>query len=327
MAENRGKLARRVGLLGVGCVLFVYLLVHLHAEEVFSLIQRIGWYFGLVAAIYCVYEMVRAFALGQCAPAKQRPKYWDLLRIRISGDSVQFLTVTGPFLGEPTMALFLRSRGLTTAQAFAAALGEFLIYTLASAAISIAGLAYFLHRFDLSRPVALAARIVLYVMIAFVLVSAYAIVRRIYLIGTILQRIAGLPLMRRLHIDHAAVRRTEELLFAVLRDPKRFLSIVAVELLAQALLILELLVLLWSTGERFSPLNAFVIEAVTKFTSLAFFFIPGQVGVTEGAYAIVFHAMGMAAYTGFALALARRLRSLLIAGAGLAVAPLWDRHE
>ena len=100
-------------------------------------------------------------------------------------------------------------------------------------------------------------------------------------------------------------------------------TIVAVELAAQALLVLELFVLLKTTGKPFSILHPFLIEAATKFIGLAFFFIPGQVGASEGAYAFIFKTVGLPASAGFALAVARRLRSLLVAGAGLALAPLW----
>jgi hypothetical protein len=64
-----------------------------------------------------------------------------------------------------------------------------------------------------------------------------------------------------------------------------------------------------------------LIEAATKFVGPAFFFIPGQVGAAEGTYAFIFKTVGLPASAGFALALARRLRSLLVAGAGLALAP------
>ncbi len=99
-------------------------------------------------------------------------------------------------------------------------------------------------------------------------------------------------------------------------------SILAIEFAAQALLVLELFVLLRTTGKPFSVLHPFLIEAATKFIGLAFFFIPGQVGAAEGTYAFIFKTVGLPASAGFALAVARRLRSLLVAGAGLALAPL-----
>jgi uncharacterized membrane protein YbhN (UPF0104 family) len=145
------------------------------------------------------------------------------------------------------------------------------------------------------------------------------------LIGVIVKGASTLPLIGKyVRLKGNDVRDTEDLLFVILRDrPLRFLLILAVEFVAQALLVLELFVLLRTTGKPFTILHPFLIEAATKFVGLAFFFIPGQVGAAEGAYAFIFKTVGISASAGFALALARRLRSLLVAGVGLALAPLW----
>jgi hypothetical protein len=146
-----------------------------------------------------------------------------------------------------------------------------------------------------------------------------------YLIGAIIKGAGSLPWIgKRIRIGAQDLRETEDLLFAVLRDrPLRFLSIVAIECGAQALLILELYLLLRATTPEFPALYPALIESATKFIGLTFFFIPGQVGASESAYAIIFETVGLPASAGFALAIARRLRSLLVAGVGLAFAPRW----
>jgi hypothetical protein len=59
-------------------------------------------------------------------------------------------------------------------------------------------------------------------------------------------------------------------------------------------------------------------------TGAVFFFVPSQVGASEGVYALVFQQAGLTAAAGFALAFVRRLRSLLAAAVGLAGNPLWS---
>ena len=65
-----------------------------------------------------------------------------------------------------------------------------------------------------------------------------------------------------------------------------------------------------------------MIESAAKFINLGFFFIPGQIGAAEGTYAWVAQAIGYSAASGFAIALARRLRTLLVAGATMLLFPL-----
>ena len=314
------KLPYRTLFLGAGCVLFVILLVRLGAGEIFSLFLRIGWGLGVIAAAYAAHQLVRTIAFSKCILTNERPSYWDLTRIRLSGEAIQFLTFTGPFLAEPAKAWLLRQRGFSIAHAFAATISEYLIYTFTSAAIVLAGLIYLLHYFELSRPVAVGAWIVVSAVGTFLFVSAYAIIRRIYLIGAIVQSAGRLPLVgKRLRVDAKHLRDTEDLLFVVLRTrPWRFLGISAIEFVAQAILVLEVLVFLRTTGQPFSVRQLLLIESVTKFIGAGFFFIPGQIGAAEGTYALVFQAVGLPAFAGFSLALARRSRSLLIAAAGLA---------
>jgi hypothetical protein len=323
--QGRGKRRYRAALLGFSGALFVYLLVRLGAAEVSSVLLGVGWYFGLIAAIYAGHQLFRAIAYWKCATENEHTSYWDMVRIRLSGEAIQFLTFTGPFLAEPAKMWLLQRRGLSTNHAVAATVLQYLIYTFTSAAFAIAGLTYLLIHFELSRPASIAAKIIVYTMGTFLLAAACAIVCRIYLIGAIIKGVSRLPLIGKyVRLDEKDVRDTEDLLFAVLRDrPLRLLLILGVEFAAQALLVLELFVLLRTTGKPFSVLDPFLIEAATKFVSLAFFFVPGQVGAAEGTYALIFKTVDLAASAGFALAVARRLRSLLLAGVGLAFAPLW----
>lgn len=315
----------RTVLLGFGCALFVYLLVRLGAAEISALLLGIGWYFGLIVATYAGHQLIRAIAYWKCVAANEHSSYWDIVRIRLSGEAIQFLTSTGPFLAEPAKIWLLRRRGLSTKHAVAATVSEYLIYIFTSAAFAIAGLSYLLMNFELSRLASVAAKVVVCAMGAFLFAAICAVIFRVYLIGALIKGASRLPLIGKyVRLEENDVRDTEDLLFVVLRDrPLRFLLILAVEFAAQALLVVELFVLLRTTGKPFSSLHPFLIEAATKFLGLAFFFIPGQVGVAEGTYAFIFKTVGLPASAGFALAVARRLRSLLVAGAGLVFAPLW----
>lgn len=310
-------------LLAAGSALFVYLLIRLDPREILSLMSRVGAGYLLIAAAYLVHQLFRALAYQRCfVPGVEFP-YRDVARVRLSGEAVRYLTLTGPLLAEPAKAWLLRKHGVEMRQAIAATVLEYLIYCFTSAGIAIVGLAYILYAFQLSGPVAMAARVAISASGAFLLAGAFAILRRFYLIGAIVKGAGKLPgVGKYLRVDPDELRATEDLLFAILRDrPGRFASIIAIELAGQGFLMLELLAFLTSIGLPFSRLDPFLIEAATKFIGPAFFFIPGQLGASEGTYALVLQTVGLTASAGFSLALARRLRNLLIAGLGLALLP------
>lgn len=325
MAGQHILLRYRLWLLGAGVCLFLYLLLRLNPDEVFGLLFRIGWSFFGILLMYGGYEAFRTLALWHCLDGRGRASLWALAKIRLTGEAVQFLTLTGPFLAEPAKAALLQKYGIRPPDAFAATIAEFLTYSYAAAGISIAGLLYLRTHYSLDAPVAAGAGVIVYVLSGFLLASSMAIIFRIYLIGMMINGLQRLPLVGAwIVVDPEEVRATEDRLLHFFRDqPIRFLRVAMLEMAAHVMLVLEILVFLWSIGEPFALLHPFLLEAVTKFIAMAFFFVPGHVGAAEGIYALAFQQVGMSAAAGFTLAFIRRLRSLLTAGAGLILAPLW----
>jgi hypothetical protein len=115
-----------------------------------------------------------------------------------------------------------------------------------------------------------------------------------------------------------AVNRMEDVLLALLHDrPRRLVTTVAIEAAAQVFLVLELLALLQALDLAVPVSHAFMVEGSIKFIGLAFAFVPLQVGVAEGAYAVIFEAIGLPPAAGFTLAFARRIRTIVVASIGL----------
>ena len=93
--------------------------------------------------------------------------------------------------------------------------------------------------------------------------------------------------------------------------------ILAFQVAANVCLMLETLVALRAMGFVIPLHYPFIIEGGVKFISVAFFFVPTQVGVSEGTYAVILDSLGLAAAAGVSLALIRRLRTLAVAAVGL----------
>lgn len=309
----------RVILLLLGALLLVWVVWSHGPREILALFLAVGWGVVFAAVVYAAYQATRAAALWQCLPDPAAVGYARSLAIRVSGEAVTFLTSTGPFLAEPTKAWLLVRGGLTGAEGFAATITEYIVHLLVAALMLAGATAYLPRVVELGAGVALAANVLLAVSVVFLVVAGVAIWRRVYLIGAVLGWLGGLPgVGRRLRLEAAAVRRFEDRLLAVLRDdPPRLAVVALLEMGAQALLVVELWWILTLSGLDLSAGRALLIEGATKFAALAFFFIPGQVGATEGVLAVVVEALGFAGAAGVAAALVRRVRSLLVAGVGL----------
>src|SRR5687768_19837 len=221
----------RIVFLAAGIALFVYLLGQLGPSRVFEALRGIGWGAVPIALTYAVFQLLRSFALTQAAAGGRTIRLADALWIRLSGEAVQFLTFTGPFLAEPAKALLLERRGLTAVEGFAATITEYLSYMFTSAILAIGALSWLLLRGMVDGGVRVAAIGLLAAMVIFLLSSAIAIALRVHLLGAILARISRLPLVRRrLKPNMTDVHRVEDLLLDVMHDrPSRFARVLLLE--------------------------------------------------------------------------------------------------
>lgn len=319
----------RIAFLLIGVAVFFYLVVQLGPAAVLAMLGRIGWDAVPIAVAYAAHQCMRAGALSASVTSAQALRFRDALWIRLSGEAVQFLTFTGPFLAEPAKALLLKGRGLQASEGFAATLTEYLCYTFVAAALSVGALWWLLAHAMVSGAVRVAAVVILCGMAGFLATAAIAIALRVHLLGAVLERVAALPVVRRrLRPNMTDVHHVEDLLLAIMHDhPSRFARILSVEAASHALHVVELFVILRALDLGAGLGLATLMEGATKFVGIAFFFIPGQVGASEGAHTIVFEALGLSATAGFTVPFIRRIRSVVVAALGLVGLTLMTRHQ
>ena len=307
----------RLGFFVAGLAILVYLFLQLGLADILRLVARTRWTFLVLLLIYASCETLRACALWLCQAHPGTVRFPEILGIRMSGEAVRMLTFTGPFLAEPSKAWLLGRRGLDMKEGVAAIIVEFVAYNLIAATIAAGAFAYLVTNFDMSPAIRTAVVTLVWINAAFVGIAVVAIALRIYLIGAIVRGLVAIGLLRFAR-NRDEVRRMEDLLLLVLRDrPVRLALILACELGANLLLMAEVFVALGAMGFPVSALFPVLIEGSIKFVGLAFFFVPTQVGVAEGTYAVLFDILGLTAAAGVSLAFLRRLRGLAGAAIGL----------
>ena len=313
-----GRFARAAAL-ALGLVLLIYLLAHLGGREILSMLLAIRWTLLPVLMLYGGHQALRAMALTLCVPRPGGLRYLDAVAVRLAGEAVQYLTFSGPVVAEPTKAWLLGRRGLTTWEGLAATLAEYLASSFAAAVMAVAGLGYVLSALHPRGAVRVAAIAVLVAMTTFALLCIIGIAMRLHIIGGIVRGATRLPLVRgRARPRAQGVRQAEDLLIHTLRDhPGRLVAVVATESAAQLCLGVELFCLLAVLQPPFTLGRAMLIEGATKFITAGYFFVPGQVGVAEGTYAVIFNAFAIPSAAGLAVSFVRRLRSIVTACLGL----------
>ncbi len=276
-------MARRVvgtGLLLAGAAVLVMLVRNIGVATIASLLRRVGWGFAVVSALYFAHVCVRAAALWRATGLRYR----DILRVRLYGEAVEMLTFTGPFLAEPTKGVMLARHGLSPRDAMKGVGVEYALYTLTSAWMAVFALSLLVSNGALPAALHTPVKYVIGGMVGFTIVAAFAAA-------------AGyVPLPAR-----------------------RAVQVIGIELVGQALLAAEIFVTVRVLGFAFSSLQSVLVEGAVKFISVAFFFVPGQLGAQESVYTLLFESIGLPGAIGLTMALVRRVRALIVAAIALAL--------
>ena len=317
----------RIALLLVGAAVLALLVSRVGARSIVELLRRVGWGFAIVSAIYTLHLAIRAVALWRCLPDGMLG-YAGVLGIRLAGEAIEMLTFTGPFLAEPAKGWLLTRRGISGANAFGGVAVEYLLYTVVSAWLAVWALSVLVARDVLPPGFHTPVLIVVAIMVTFTVLCAAAAVAGAGMIAPMARR-AGV-IVGRERADAAAARidPVERVLIGFMHDrPGRLAEVLAIEAAGHAVLASEIYVVVSALGFHPAAIDAFIVEGAVKFISVAFFFIPGQVGAQEGVYTLLFQAIGLTGAVGLTMALVRRVRALIVAGAGLAVLAMMTARD
>lgn len=311
------KTARVLVLIFGGIVLAV-LVTGVGGGVIAGMLARVGWGFFFVSALYGLHVVLRAVALWRSLPHPSLA-FGEVLRVRLSGEAVELLTFTGPFLAEPAKGWMLTRYGLSGAHAFGSIAVEYLLYTLTAMWIAIAALSVLLSHGSLPDAMRTTVLVVIAAMIAVTVGSAFAAVSGIGLIAPAVRGL-GVVAPRRAAAAAARIEPVEHVLVGFMHErPARLVEVLAIEVAGHALLVLEIWIVIRALGYSVPLIDPWIVEGGVKFIAAAFFFIPGQVGAFEGVYALLFKAIGLPAAAGLTMALVRRIRALIVAGVGIAV--------
>jgi hypothetical protein len=298
-----------------GLALLAVLFVQLGPSRILALLEAVGWNFPVIVAIYCSHEAVRALALRGCLLPGDRVPLRRLVHLQLVSEAVRTLTHTGQFVSEPARAWILSRQGIPASHAFAAAVSEVIVNSCVSALLTVGVLGTVLRTMTLAPQLVVIAQVILSVSLVYVLLVVTALVSRTYVIGGFVRLVSVVPWVARL-VNLEDVRRMEDAILHVLRErPAALVNVTLLEVMAQGVLILEVYWTIHAMGLDASVRGALLVEALTKLVNGVQF-----VGATEGGYALILGLIGMPAAVGFTLSLVKRMRSLVVSLAVLAIA-------
>jgi uncharacterized protein (TIRG00374 family) len=304
----------------LGLFLLFLTLRHLDLRETLDNASRLGLMLPVILLPGTVWHLLRTWGWSLAFPDDARPVFTRLFRVRLAADAISFFTIRG-LAGEPLKVVLLYDRvrpEVTTAavalERIAFALGG-IIGAGAISAVAVSQLSLSLAWDALFRALTIVAVLVVWLVVEIVRNRRGDYLGRVVALAS---RVTGRQLSGSRVIKF--VLAVEQVLLDLLRGNRRRLAVLGVlPVVCYVLMAVEVWLVFWAIGEPIGVTEGLTVETFSRVGSVASWAIPANIGALEASNVLAVNALGLAGAG--ALALTRRIRSLLWAVLGLALYP------
>ncbi len=301
-----------------GTALFVWLIWKVSPHEIWIGFQKIGWGLAWIVALGGLRFAARAAAWSLCVEPPHTLSFPAAFAAVICGDAMGNITPLGPLASEPTKIACVRGR-IPLGPALTSLAIENIFYTLSVGAMIAAGAAALLASVDLPVQLREVSEVAIACILALFAVAAWVLWRRPAIVATLLPatRLAGSRIEKLRAVE-------EEVLTFASRRRRAIAPLAALELSFHALGVLEKHLTLWLIlGSPPPILSSFIVETADRLITVAFKFMPFQVGVGEAGTGLVTRVLGLggtnATAVGVTVSIVRKARMAVWALVGAAL--------
>ncbi len=305
--------ALRATLLIGGLAILVFLVVRIGADALLSSLRRLAWW--KLPFVCLPYGVIMAVdTLGwRYAFTGQAPPYARILAARIAGEALNVVTATGSVGGEVVKVWLLRP-AVPYGESVPSVVIAKTTITLAQALFLVLGVV--LAKATVVGDAPLISAMLGLLAIEALAVGGFFVTQVTGLVGRGGRLLAWAGLIK----EYSNAERLDTSLRQYYRHQwPRFLLSVAFHLGGWLLGVLETFVILSVLDIPVGMAMAAVIETLGSGVRFASFFVPGSLGVLEGANAGAFASLGVGASAGLAFSLVRRARQAVWIGVGILV--------
>jgi hypothetical protein len=286
-----------------GTALFIWLVYTIGPREIWNGFQKIGWGLGWILILGGLRFAARARAWSLCLEPPHALRFSDAFNAVICGDALGNVTPLGPLVGEPAKIACVRGR-VSVAAALTALAMENVLYTLSVGAMIAAGTIALLFSVDLPDALREFSEIALALIVIMFAVAAWLVWRRPAVLSTLLPAAR----MKGSRLERLRVMEQELLTFAA-RRRAAMPALIALELGFHVLGVAEKHLTLWLIlGGAPALLTSFIVETADRVITVAFKFVPFQVGVGEAGTGLITNLLGLGYAPGVTLSIVRKAR-------------------
>jgi len=314
------KKARYV-FLAVGIVLLAVLFAVFGIKKPVMQIIDFGWKFWICVLIYLINQLLLTYGWMVLImyPLKAR-QYFNVLLARIAGDSATTINTAASIAGDALKAIYLKDI-VPLKIGFASVVMDRTIHMAGNTLLILTGL--FVGFFKLNMPFYLLACVFLFFLVFLILLVH---IMKKQKDGIIKYAISMLPEKLRVKIYASETRREkianldEEIgyIFKSRKNLNHFWISLSMHTLPVMIAgTVEIYIIIYYTGGSATMLDSMFVYLFGLFIAAIAFFVPLNIGTSEGSYSMVLAFLGYDPVLGLTVGIIRRLRALVWSGIGL----------
>ena len=304
--------------LAFGLAIFAGLLYWIQASRVLEHLARVGpWIIPIILG-YGIAQFFFVLAWRILIDMEDSPiGLWDLFRVYLAGDAVNYTVVSGNLAGEPVKAFLLRDR-LPMVKGLSSVTVNKLSETVSMVFFQAMGIVLAFTYHLLTPGMAWGTLLVFALMTTGIALFFWR--QKKGLFGWIFSGLAKLGIARSFFekITQKAEKLDEQISGFYDSGSRRFLASLFFNLLGWAGGAVEAYFLLKLLGISASLPMVWAIETISILANNLFFFIPGRLGGGDTGKVLAFRSMGMTSALGLTFGLLRRAREIFYVALGYA---------
>lgn len=313
----------RIKLLGivltlVGIGLFCYFVWSVGPKDILGNIERFGMAgFAIILLLYLARIFTRAFAWKLSVYKPYRLGLRDTIPAVIIGEAMSSMIPLGILISGTAKAVAVRKR-LPLVVGLSSVATENLFYSFVTAVFLMLGALSFVRGFPLEDGWRWPIDVLIAVLGVLLILGIVMVIKQWHFASETCEKLYRRGIARGvLERGRTEVRLFENLIYGFYRrHPRRFLPICLFEAAFHLLGVAEVWLVLYRIGAS-SPLNAFLLESVSRLVTIVFKLVPFVVGVDEAGSQFVAETIAAGAGIGIAIAIIRKGRILFWTAVGL----------
>ncbi len=327
MKKKLSFMLRGVSLV-IGAILLVFIVRKIGVDTIVANIRTIGWRFIPILTIgLCWYMLYTEAWMQFLHRLRDGIRFWELFRIKIAGEAVNTLTPAN-FIGGDPMRIYLLRKNFPVSEGAASVVVDRTLHSAAILIVVILGISVAFLTFD-----ELSANITYGVPIALVVSAAFLtfilIHQRRGLFGLLLNACRRIGIKR--EFSEKTVKRFTELDTHIVdfynESHRGFLIALACHIVGRLLGVIEIYAVGRICSDDFTLFAALMLTALAPVINAVFTFVPGAIGVMEGAYSGTLYLLHLDPSIGITIQIAKRMRAAFWIMLGLLFLGAHDRKR